>query len=428
MTRRGGAKAHRRRTRARETVAPSSYVGPMTTTETPTDTAPGGEPAADQPGGELAPFVPPDEMTASTLAYRTLGLPSVQEWQAISSMANALARSNLVPRDLVGKPDDVAVILLYGRDLRLPTSVALSKVHVVKGRPGLAGETMLALIRREGHKVWPAKSNDDEQATVHARRRDSDETVSFTFTIDDAARAGLVRRQDDGTFAAPKKQGDPPPPWDTYRPDMLWWRAVARMARQQFSEVLAGMTYTPEEIEEGWDVIEANATEDVEYVPASEDPQERPISANAVDAWRRRIVNVATHDALLVSWLRGEMIARGMMLVDKAGAPVLRRNQLDEFSRLVENAEGWAADVTEPHQYAQLLVDVLAGNPLWVASAVDAAGSPLTPPAPAETSDEDAPTDTSSDAAEPPAGAEGSPSADGAKLWADDDPGRPFTD
>jgi len=160
-----------------------------------------------------------------------LGLPSASEWEAIQSMAEVLSRSGLVPAALRRKPDDIMLILLTGRDLRLQPTVALNKIHVIDGKPTCSAELMAALVNRQpGMRLWPDAGNSAERATARATRNGQE--VEFTFTIQDAQRAGLAGK---GT-------------WAKFPQFMLWARAVSGLVRMAFPDVLVGVTYTPEEM------------------------------------------------------------------------------------------------------------------------------------------------------------------------------------
>jgi len=145
-------------------------------------------------------------------------------------LAERICRSQLVPQAYRGKPVDAAICMLYGAEVGLPPMTALNRIIVINGKPTLDSQGMAALIRGRGHSIVGETSN--ESATVKGKRLDNGDEMSVTFTIDDAKRAGLV------------KNG----PWTQYPSSMLWARAVSKLARELFPDVLMGMSYVPEEI------------------------------------------------------------------------------------------------------------------------------------------------------------------------------------
>lgn len=177
-------------------------------------------------------------------------LPEPSKWAQLTHMADYLCQSQLVPRAIRTSKTasaDTALVLLAAHDLGITVTEALSKIHVVEGRLTMSAELMVALIRRAGHQVWPDDANDATQARAYGRRRDEQEVASAGFTIEDAKRAGLAGKDN----------------WKRYPEDMLWARAVSRLARRHFPDVVGGVSYTPEELGE---VTDAEVLEDADTV------------------------------------------------------------------------------------------------------------------------------------------------------------------
>jgi hypothetical protein len=197
-----------------------------------------------------------------------IGLPSPNEWVALSGLAEQLARSGLVPKALRGKPDDVMLVLLTGRDLAIAPTTAVNKIHVIEGKPTLSAELMCALVNRQpGMRIWPDPANDDKVAVAHALRDGVE--MRFRFTIGDATRAKLTRKEI----------------WAGYPQFMLWARAVSGLCRMAFPDVLAGVSYTPEEMGAAVDpatgeVIDVSSTD---YRPVGKPP---PVEVDPDEAAR----------------------------------------------------------------------------------------------------------------------------------------------
>lgn len=195
-----------------------------------------------------------------------IGMPSPAEWAQLESMAAVLSRSGLVPAALRRKPDDIMLVLLTGRDLRLAPTTALSKIHVIEGKPTCSAELMSALVnRRPGMSLWPGSDNDAEKATAFGSRDGRE--MQFTFRLEDAKRAGLAGK---GTWAK----------WPQF---MLWARAVSGLCRMAFADVLAGVSYTPEE-------MGAEVNEDGEVIDVAGRTVEPPSLA---PGWPERALGVA---------------------------------------------------------------------------------------------------------------------------------------
>ena len=111
---------------------------------------------------------------------------------------------------------------------------ALAKIHVINGRPGLSAELMRALVIRAGHSLRIEETT-NTKAIVVGKRRGEERELRITWTMDDAKRAGLAAKD----------------PWKKYPRAMLVARATGELVRGVFPDVLAGITYTPEELSDG---------------------------------------------------------------------------------------------------------------------------------------------------------------------------------
>lgn len=159
-------------------------------------------------------------------------------------LANHIARTEFVPGALRGKPEAVMAAILTGHEVGIGAMQALSKIHVIDGRPAMAAELMRGLVLRAGHELWIEESSTTKCTVVGVRAGSSRET-RITFTMDDAKRAGLDGRKN----------------WRSYPAAMLLARATAALCRAVFPDVLAGISYTTEELQDG-DVIDAQVIDD----------------------------------------------------------------------------------------------------------------------------------------------------------------------
>lgn len=154
------------------------------------------------------------------------------------SLAQRIAKTDFVPGPLRGKPEAVLACMLAGNEVGVSPMQALSKIHVIDGRPAMAAELMRAIVLRDGHELWIEEST-STRCILGGKRKGSDRETHVTWTMDDAQRAGLKGRQN----------------WQKYPTAMLLARATAGLCRAIFPDVLAGISYTVEELEDG-DVLE----------------------------------------------------------------------------------------------------------------------------------------------------------------------------
>lgn len=185
-------------------------------------------------------------------------IPEITVWERIVMMADYFFKSSLRPKGLTNR-EDVALVLLTAYDLGIPTSLAIRKIVARDGNLGMMGELMSALILRDGHQLRADVANDRTVARVWGKRDGDDDWTWAEFTIEEAAGAGLCYFDDNGITRA-RSESNKAMPWELYTADMLYWRALSRLARRHFSDALGGITYTPDEL--GW-AIDVEAADEL---------------------------------------------------------------------------------------------------------------------------------------------------------------------
>lgn len=189
------------------------------------------------------------------------------------SLAKQLAQSTLIPKALQGKPGDVLVVLLTGKEFGLGPMQALRGIHVVEGKAVMAADLMVGLCaaRREVCAFFTLVESTARKATYRAQRVGSPEPVTMTWTIDQAQAAGLASKHN----------------WKAYPEAMLRARCASALARVVFPDLLAG-TYDPEELEQPAAMTPAppTPTRMAESIPRQE-PQERR-EESASERWAKR--------------------------------------------------------------------------------------------------------------------------------------------
>lgn len=183
----------------------------------------------------------------------------------LTSLANILATSDIVPKDLRGKAANVLLVLMFGNEIGISPAQALQNVMVVNGRPSLWGDAVMGLVLAS--PVYEdSKDEFDEKtmtATFRAKRKGKDWVVR-TFSKADAESAGLW-----------KKEG----PWQQYPKRMLFHRARSWALRDSFADVLKGLRY----FEEDRDVINLARGGEKEYaMPSEKTSTTAPIEAAVV--------------------------------------------------------------------------------------------------------------------------------------------------
>lgn len=124
------------------------------------------------------------------------------------------------------------MIAMAGKDLGFSYTQALRAFHVVKGKPTLSADGMVAACLQHGDCEWfrPVRVTDTE--AVWATKPRGGEVIEYRFTMEDAQRAGLVN---DMYRKHPKR--------------MLSARCKAYLARDVYPHLLMGLVTDDEAVE-----------------------------------------------------------------------------------------------------------------------------------------------------------------------------------
>lgn len=181
------------------------------------------------------------EETSTELAVVRPLSPAEVNWKTAQKIAN----TPFVPSAFRGKPEAVFAAILYGEELGIGPMQSLNSIHVIEGKPGMSPELMRGLVARAGHRI-DVKEASAERVTLWGKRTDNESEATVTWTMDDARLAGLAGRG----------------AWKTYPRAMLLARATSELCRMIFADVVAGLSYTQEELAsisgQVWDEVPAD--------------------------------------------------------------------------------------------------------------------------------------------------------------------------
>lgn len=166
----------------------------------------------------------------STLPATQQGIPSEHEMMVYHTMAEQAVESKMYRG--IGDKAGVMMIMLASRELGIPPMQALNGgLHIINGKVEISARMMNALIRKEGHVIQVVECN-DLRCQLKGIRRDTGETAFASFSLEEAHKAGLV-----------KSGGG----WAKFPSDMCFARALSRLGRQLFADVI-GIGYVEGEI------------------------------------------------------------------------------------------------------------------------------------------------------------------------------------
>ena len=156
---------------------------------------------------------------------------------------NDLVTLQSIAKELVGSklhqhrnPADVLFVIFVGESLGLTPATALINIYNVNGMPAMKADLKLALAKKHPEYAGCTIKSDANQCTVEMKRKlpsGEIETIISTFTMKDAERAGLLKKDN----------------WQKYPARMLKARAVSYAVNDLFPDVFFGLL-SKEEAEE----------------------------------------------------------------------------------------------------------------------------------------------------------------------------------
>lgn len=171
-------------------------------------------------------------------------MPTPEEWAMVKEQAKLLVSSGMLPRT-VDTPEKAIVIMLKGRELGFATMQSFAHINVIEGKPVLDAQGMLAQV----YKNCPGAEIDFFVTTDHICRimaaRPGREKREFSYSIDDAQRAGLLSKDN----------------WKKHPKSMLRHRAASAMCRTLFADCIDN-AYIPDEVEEIVETAKEEASQD----------------------------------------------------------------------------------------------------------------------------------------------------------------------
>lgn len=216
-----------------------------------------------------------------------------QTFEQAIQFSKYMAASDLVPKDYRNKPENCFIAMQWGAEIGLKPMQALQNIAAINGRPALWGDAMIALVRSSPLCEYIIETDDGQTATCRLKRR-GEEEQSRTFSIADAERAGLAR-----------KQG----PWTTNPRRMRQLRARAFALRDVFPDVLRGIPMA----EEVMDIPADGHAPATPVAPVVQKPEHYPEAdfAKNVGAWAEAVAaGKLTLDGLLAKvQTKGELTA-----------------------------------------------------------------------------------------------------------------------
>lgn len=149
-----------------------------------------------------------------------------QSMDQAMTLAATLAKSGIIPDTLRNKPADILVVLMTGRELGVGPMQAMRGISVIKGKPVLSADFMVALcLRHRDICEWFRLVDSTPTVAHYQTKRAGSEPVDLKWTMQDAERASLAGGQN----------------WRNHPAAMLRARCSAALARAVYPDLVGGL-------------------------------------------------------------------------------------------------------------------------------------------------------------------------------------------
>jgi hypothetical protein len=166
---------------------------------------------------------------------------------------------------------------------------SLRTIAVLNGRPVPSADGCVAAVMASGHcDYFRELETTDAYSTWETQRRGDPQPRRFTFTIDDALRAGLTQREH----------------WRAYPKRMLAARAKKYLAQDTYPDVIGGLLSAEEALDLG--AVPTDAPNGDTLVTA-EPPSSLCITAEQVAVLQDLLGKIGLEPEQCLAWLRGRL-------------------------------------------------------------------------------------------------------------------------
>lgn len=209
--------------------------------------------------GELQVVKQNDIYSPTKEDYLAMTVGAPQNMLEVRAVANFLSKSKFLPPSLRGDLSTAVMLVITCTQYGLPLT-ALAETMEVNGKVGFWGRTKLGIILKSPVCEYiMATEKTDKKCVVVAKRKGWPKEVTVEWTIEQADKAGLIKRSDS---------------WQKYPKRMLYWRAISDAISEVFPDVIQGFA-TVEDEEEKIGTVTATPLEQ---------PKERVAKAKKIKA------------------------------------------------------------------------------------------------------------------------------------------------
>jgi hypothetical protein len=253
-------------------------------------------------------------------------------------MAVRLVTTSFVPATYNGKPEEAAAAIVTGAELGLTPLASLRSIDIIHGVPGMRAIALRALVQSRGHEMWIEEST-ATRCVMKGKRKGSDKVETSTWTIERAQ--GLQLHNKDN--------------WKKQPIAMLVARATSELARLIAADVLLGIPYSIEELEDLGDTAAVPAGDAAPRRPSTRAAR-KPLAEKAIALEPPLPADEAPDEPAIEEGTRSAEELAAVDLEDEARLEEARRRAEEEFAKdapadgqpmLVEPPVEWDPPVVE---------------------------------------------------------------------------------
>ncbi len=232
----------------------------------------------------------------------------------LNDTAKMVASSSLIPASLRNKPGDVLVIFMMARELNIPPMQALNGINVISGKPTVAPQLMLAMIRSRvpNSYVEIDARSDYCKCTMSRDKNDLSQAFTTEWDVERAREMGLLGK-------------------DNYKKQlgtMLKWRAIGEAARTVFPDVTNGL-YLPEEMNNDGKHVISDSGELVVM------EKQKPIQIEAAQVENKLACEISRLGSIIVSSSQNKTLCKQELVKSFGTKEEIAKKSDDEKQKII---------------------------------------------------------------------------------------------
>jgi hypothetical protein len=236
----------------------------------------------------IQPLAAPEQQPSAVTREIRPPIASIHTLDELLTFAEMVMKSGLALGHRT--KESIVIALQLGAELGFAPMQSLRTIAVLNGRPVPSADGCVAAVVASGQcDYFREVETTDAHSTWETQRRGDPRPRQFTFTIDDARRAGLAQREH----------------WRAYPKRMLAARAKKYLAQDTYPDVIGGLLSAEEALDLGpapaADALNGDAP------GTAEAPSSLSITGEQAAVLRDLLGKIGLEPEQFLTWLRGRL-------------------------------------------------------------------------------------------------------------------------